>query len=432
MSVPEFCTDTVKLFSERKASAKPPAPAETDPPEITMLLVPPPTRETRMLTRRSVLMGGLATVLMGGSGRAQPAGDPFQGLIDEACRRARARSDARLAVVLGVVGPQGKGRLLFAGGDGLTNPLGRPLALDAGTPFEIGSISKVFTSALHYRAHGPFQGTLGSWLGESASLSPAVAALTLENLATYRPGLPQDNQGGAYPPGTLANFKTLFGYLAGFQPPDPQGTCYAYSNLGWSLLAMAGTGIAGLSAPAFADRYDARLKAFCAGFGAADTRWFRPTMKPRLPIGYTKAWQPLPVRAPYQPVSPPQVGSGGIVSTGADMLAYLRLNMGLLAGGLSDPALAYQQGADVSSPACSGPGAPHTAYGWFRANVAAAEGPTVVLNKNGGVRGFTSWMGFAAWQGTGKPSPHGVFALANGPVATPLGQRAMRMLLGAA
>lgn len=384
-----------------------------------------------MLTRRSVLVGGLATALLGGATRAQTAADPFQALIDDACRRARSQSGARLAVVLGVIGPKGEGRLLFAGGDGLTNPLGAPLALDARTPFEIGSISKVFTSALHYRAHGPFQGTLGSWLGESASLSPAVAALTLENLATYRPGLPQDNQGGAYPPGTMTNFRTLFGYLSGFQPPNPQGTCYAYSNLGWSLLAMAGTGIAGLRAPAFADRYDQQLKAFCAGFGAAGTGWFRPELRPRLPLGYTKAWQPLPPRAPYRPVSPTQVGSGGIVSTGADMLAYLKLNMGLLEGGLSDPALAYQQGAEFQSPACSGRGAPRTAYGWFRTSVAGPAGPTVVLNKNGGVRGFSSWMGFASWQDTGKPSPHGVFALCNAHVATPLGLRAMRMLLGA-
>lgn len=385
-----------------------------------------------MLTRRSILAGGLATALLGrGALAQQPANDPLQALIDAECRRARAQQNAKLAVVLGVVGPQGKGRLLFAGSDGLTNPMGQPLALDDKTPFEIGSISKVFTSALHYRTHGPFQGTLGSWLGNSATLSPQVAALTLENLATYRPGLPQDNQGGAYPPGTLMNFKSLFGYLSSYQPPFAQGTCYAYSNLGWSLLAMAGTGIAGATAEGFANRYDRKLKDFCATFGAPDTGWFRPDMKPRLPQGYTKPWRPLPSGAPYRPVSPTGVGSGGIISTGADMLAYLRLNMGLLEGGLSDPALAYQQSADVQTPACKGQGAPHTSYGWFRASMQTTGGPVTVLNKNGGVAGFTSWMGFSAWQGTGKPSPYGIFALANGPVATPVGLRAMKALLGA-
>lgn len=382
-----------------------------------------------MLTRRSVLIGGLASALAGGGAHAQSLA-PFQQLIDDACRRARAQSGARLAVVLGMVGPHGTGRLLFAGAEGLTNPFGQPLALDARTVFEIGSISKVFTSALHYRAHGPFQGTLGSWLGGSASLSPAVGALTLENLATYRPGLPQDNQGGAYPPGTLQNFRSLFAYLSSYRPPNAQGTCYAYSNLGWSLLAMAGTGIAGLGDAAFADRYDKRLRAFGTSFGAMETGWFRPAMRQRLPLGYTQAWKPLPANASYRPVGPSQVGSGGILSTGADMLAYLRLNMGLLKGGMDDPAIAYQQGADVFSPACTGRGAPRTAYGWFRASVPGSNGPATILNKNGGVAGFTSWMGFSAWQGTGKPSQSGMFILANGPVATPLGMQAMRMMLG--
>lgn len=384
-----------------------------------------------MLTRRSILLGGLASAALGRHAFSQPQGDPFQGLIADACRTARGAHDARLAIVLGLVTRDGKGRLLFAGADGLTNPSGQSLALDARTPFEIGSISKVFTSALHYRAHGPFQGTLGSWLGKDARLSEGVAALTLENLATYRPGLPQDNQGGAYPPGTLKTFKSLFGTLSTYQPPVPQGTCYAYSNLGWSLLAMAGTGIAGVTAEGFADRYDRKLKDFGATFGATRTGWFRPEMKARLPQGYTKPWGAVPPNAPYRPVSPTGIGSGGLVSSGADMLAYLRLNMGLMDGGLSDPALAYQQGVDIRSPACSGKGAPHTAYGWFRASIKTPNGPATVLNKNGGVRGFTSWMGFSAWQGTGKPSPLGLFVLANGPVATPLGIRAMGMLLDA-
>lgn len=384
-----------------------------------------------MLTRRSVLLGGLVTAAFGRHALAQPQGDPFQSLINAACRTARGAHNAKLAIVLGVVTREGKGRLLFAGADGLTNPFGQPLGLDAATPFEIGSISKVFTSALHYRAHGPFQGTLGSWLGTAARLSPGVAALTLENLATYRPGLPQDNQGGAYPPGTLRTFESLFKYLSAYQPPDPQGTCYAYSNLGWSLLAMAGTGIAGVTAEGFADRYDQRLKAFGATFGATRTGWFRPEMKARLPQGYTKPWGAVPANDPYRPVSPTGIGSGGLVSNGADMLAYLRLNMGLMDGGLSDPALAYQQGADIRTPACTGPGAPRTAYGWFRASIKTPDGPVTVLNKNGGVRGFTSWMGFSAWQGTNTPSPAGLFVLANGPVATPLGMQAMRRLLGA-
>jgi hypothetical protein len=52
-----------------------------------------------------------------------------------------------------------------------------------------------------------------------------------------------------------------------------------------------------------------------------------------------------------------------------------------------------------------------------------------VLNKNGGVAGFTAWMGFTQWQGTGKPSPHGVFVLSNGPRSTAIGMNTMKLLL---
>ncbi|MFG1399122.1 serine hydrolase domain-containing protein [Roseixanthobacter pseudopolyaromaticivorans] len=402
-----------------------------------------------MLTRRAIVLGGLAmgglTSALGARGAsAQPLGgaaaptanlppasaDPFQALIDTECARARMLRAARLALVLGVVDPQGQGRLLFAGGADLTNPLGQPLALDAKTPFEIGSISKVFTSSLHFKRHGPFEGTLGTWLGGSARLSPAVEGLRLANLATYRPGLPQDNQGGAYPPRTMAGFQTLFDFLSTYNPPMEQGACYAYSNLGWALLAMAGTGIAGADADGFAERYDRRLGDYCASFGAGDTGWFRPGMKARLPLGYTKQWQALPRDASYRPTHALAVGAGGIVSTGADMLAYLRLNMGLAKGGLSDPALAYQQGADFSASACAGGRASRTAYGWFRADATAPRGRVTVLTKDGGVAGFTAWMGFSAWQGSGKPSGEGVFVLCNGPSATPIGVRAMKLLLG--
>jgi len=209
-----------------------------------------------MLTRRFFLKGSLAGVAGGvaagaslgsagsgvfGIGRAQAQGIPraaLQTLIDEACLRARANHGAPMGLVLGAVGPSGAGQLLFAGQEGMTDTAGAPLTLAPRTPFQIGSITKVITAALAYRRKGPFAGTLGAALGENFPLSPQVAALTLQNLARYQPGLPQDNRGAAYPPGTMARMADLFDYLARFDPPFPQGTCYSYSNLGWSLLGQ--------------------------------------------------------------------------------------------------------------------------------------------------------------------------------------------------
>lgn len=389
-----------------------------------------------MLTRRALLLASLASGLAAPallSGRALAQANVLQALLDGAAARARRETGAQLALSLAYISPDAPdGRLLVAGGQGATSATGAPLDLSPRTPFEIGSISKVFTSALYHRAHGPYAGTLGSALGPQVALAPPVAALTLENLATYRPGLVQDNQGGAYPRGTVATLDSVFAYLNSLPGPLPQGSCYAYSNLGWALLAMASTGLEGTDLPAYVRRYATALAAFCGGIDAPDTILFDPRLKPRLPQGYRRDWQPLPPGAPYAPNFRPMIGAGGIVSTGTDMLNFLALNMGRRPGGLADPALAYQQTPRIHVPACGGaPRSPTTAYGWFVEPIATPGGMREALNKNGGVPGFTSWMGFTAWQGTGAPATHGLALMANGPVATPLGTRALKLLLEA-
>ena len=78
--------------------------------------------------------------------------------------------------------------------------------------------------------HGPYDGTLGSWLGSKLTMSRAVADTGLKNLAVYEPGFPQDNRGGAYPPATMMSLRSLFDYMATFTPPFPQGSCYTHRS----------------------------------------------------------------------------------------------------------------------------------------------------------------------------------------------------------
>lgn len=387
-----------------------------------------------MMDRRGFLKGALAAGLF--ARPAFAAGYPrlpleaLQQMVDAEVANARAQHGARLAVVLGVVNPRGNGQLFLAQAPNLTHPGGRPLRLGGGTPFLIGSISKVFTACLHYEAHGPFKGTLGAWLAPRA-ISRGLARIPLADMARYQSGLAQDNQGGVHPPGVMANWRTLLPYLATLQPAGPPGACYAYSNLSWSLLALAGSGGGQGSMAEAAERYDHALKAYGAGMGMNATGIFRPQMKPRLPVGYRKAWQPLPARADYAPTGLAGIGSGGVVSTGNDMLAFLRASMGHGVGGVENPALAYQQGNIFDAPRCGGGKAPRTAYGWIMHDVSDASGPLALVTKDGAVAGFTAWMGFLAWQGTGAPSPYGMFALVNGPGAAGLGLRAMRRILSA-
>jgi len=389
-----------------------------------------------MLTRRTFLQGctSLAASAMVCARAGAANGEPIrtiQNRIDRLCRRALNERDARAAIVVGVVTPDSgsSGQLLFAGRDTLVNPFGDKLVLDARTPFAIGSTSKVFTSGIHYMLHGPYEGSLGTWLGRRMTMSRGVADLQLRNLAIYEPGLAQDNKGGVYPPDMERSLRNLFDYMAHFVPPYEQGACYAYSNIGWDLLSMASLRLNSLDNEAFVTEYDQRLKQFCSRFDAWDTSVFSPG-KPRQPIGYNRRLEPLPARDPYRPSHPPGYGSGGIFSTGADMLRYLLYNMGRLPGGVTDRALAYQQTETFQVPSCSTAGrAPRTSYGWFHIPVQSPSGSAVVLSKNGGVRGFTSWMGFTSWQGSGAAATHGAFVLSNGLRSTRIGMNAIRELL---
>jgi beta-lactamase class C len=380
---------------------------------------------------------GLAGMIVTGKGPYAASTDPVQpvqSLIDRYYSETLDTRGANVGVVVGIVTPDDvarNGKLLFAGQQTLTNPDGRRLELNERTPFEIASISKVFTSGVHYLLHGPYQGTLGAWLGSRLTMSRAVANLSLENLAVYQPGLAQDNRGGVYPPGMTMSLTTLFNYLSTFTPPFPQGTCYSYSNLGWSLLGMAAVKLSSPSGQEFADAYNAKLAQFCRGFSATNTQVFRPSLKPRLPMGYTRQFEALRASNNYQPTREAGYGSGGIVSTGADMMQFLLYNMGRLPGGLTDRALAYQQKETLRAEACSGTGpGPITSAGWFHGKVQAPQGETTVVSKNGGVAGFSSWMGFTAWQGTGTPSTHGVLVLSNSHVSTRMGHTIMKLLLG--
>lgn len=379
---------------------------------------------------------GFAGMIVAGKGpHAAPADpiQPVQSLIDRYYSETLSNQRANVGVVVGIVTPEDvarNGKFLFAGQQTLTNPDGRRLQLNERTPFEIASISKVFTSGVHYMLHGPYQGTLGNWLGGRLTMSRAVANLSLENLAVYHPGLAQDNRGGVYPPGTMMSLATLFNYLSTFAPPFPQGTCYSYSNLGWSLLGMAAVKLANLNGQDFADAYNAKLAQFCRGFSATNTQVFRPGLKPHLPMGYTREFEPLPASNNYQPTREAGYGSGGIVSTGADMMQFLLYNMGRLPGGLTDRALAYLQKETLRAAPCSGTGpGPITSAGWFHGKVQTPQGEITVVNKNGGVAGFSSWMGFTAWQGTGAPSTHGVLVLSNSHVSTKMGNTIIRLLL---
>ncbi|MEI6108376.1 MAG: serine hydrolase domain-containing protein, partial [Opitutae bacterium] len=126
--------------------------------------------------------------------------------------------------------------------------IGAPLPREGLAPekaiFEIGSISKVFTSLLLAQTviegKAALTDPISKFLPPGLNLDPKVAGITLEQLATHTSGLPRlpDNLGATDPLDPYANFTTgrLEDFLRRYHPAATPPQSMAYSNLGAGLL----------------------------------------------------------------------------------------------------------------------------------------------------------------------------------------------------
>jgi hypothetical protein len=171
-----------------------------------------------------------------------------------------------------------------------------------------------------------------------------------------------------------------------------------------------------------------------------NTALFDTSQVPSMACGFTENNEPF-MSQNYQPVPNMEFGSGSIVSCASDMLQWLLYNMGRLPASQADfDILSAQQTQQQTPPLnkcgtvtgqCGGgePAGSTVGMGWF---LGTGDGAPV-LSKDGGVPGFTSWMGFESWVANGKanPSGNGVVVLAAGPNASAVGRGIMRTILGA-
>lgn len=192
---------------------------------------------------RKTVLSGLAFLLVAHP-LAQAGGDPVA--------RARAAIAARVAsghavgIAAGVILPDGRVEVVTAGTSGNDK---RP-QVDAGTLFEIGSITKVFTATLLAQRLERGELAPGTTVRQAAPRlrdwrSPGVGDATLEALATHTAGLsrlPKDpwlaatallSRQGPYG-GYSADRFLDFAATADAPAPGPQR--YAYSNYGAALL----------------------------------------------------------------------------------------------------------------------------------------------------------------------------------------------------
>jgi CubicO group peptidase (beta-lactamase class C family) len=195
-----------------------------------------------------------------------------------------------VGIVVGVIEPAGR-RIVTHG----SPAKGDARPLDGHTVFEIGSISKVFTSLLLAdaveRGEVSLTDPVATFLPASVPMPERGRAITLQDLATHTSGLPRlptnmtpQDGNNPYADYTVAQ---LYAFLSGYALPRDVGAQYEYSNLGGGLLGHVLALRAGSS-------YEALVESRITGpLGMNSTRITLPAeMRARLAAGYGPTLQP--------------------------------------------------------------------------------------------------------------------------------------------
>lgn len=312
-------------------------------------------------------------------------GPAAQTLSDSA---ARAAVEARIEAGMGVGIVAG---LLDAGGARIVafgqSGNGRPL--DGKTVFEIGSISKVFTSLILAdmvrRGEVALDDPVATYLPPTVKV-PARSGrqITLLDLATQSSGLPRmpANFAPKDPANPYADYTTaeLYAFLSSYELPRDPGARYEYSNLGFAVLGGALAQRAGKS-------WEALVQERIIGpLGLRDTRVSLPaSMRSRLAAGH----------ADGKPAANWDLGAfapaGALRSTADDMLRFIAAAMDS-AGPLAADFRATEQSRRVITP-----GRLEIGLGW---HILRIDGRTVVWH-NGGTGGYHAFAGFEPATGRG-------------------------------
>jgi len=208
-------------------------------------------------------------------------------------------------------------RIYTAGVSGISG-----LPLDENTVFEIGSITKVFTTSLLAEMVARGEVKLGDPVAKYLPASVRVPSrngrqITLEDLATQTSGLPRlpTNIRPADPSDPYADYTAdkLFEFLATYTLPRDIGSRYEYSNLGMGLLGHV------LALRAGKTYEDLLRERILDPLSMSDTRiTLTPSMKPRMAQGFDSEGTPA---GSWD--MPTLAGAGALRSTAADMLKFL-------------------------------------------------------------------------------------------------------------
>lgn len=284
-----------------------------------------------------------------------------------------------VGIVVGIIGPEGRRVIAYGAPDASG---GRPL--DGDTVFEIGSVSKVFTSLLLadmvQRGDVALDDPIAKYLPADVKVPQRNGKqITLVDLATHTSGLPRlpsnlkpKDQANPYADYTVAN---LYAFLSSYSLPRDIGSQFEYSNLGGGLLGHV------LALRAGTD-YETLVRTRITGpLGMHSTAIaLSPDLQARLTPGHDAQ-----LRRAVGWDLPTLAGAGAIRSTVNDLLTFVGANLGYVQSPLAS---AMRAMLAVSRPA----GTPRltVGLGWL---TRISPAPKIVWH-NGGTGGYRSWIGF--------------------------------------
>jgi serine-type D-Ala-D-Ala carboxypeptidase/endopeptidase len=282
-----------------------------------------------------------------------------------------------VGIVVGVIGPQGRRVIAYgklAAGD--------PRPLNGDTVFEIGSITKVFTSLLLADMVERGEVTLTDPVAKYLPAQVRIPGrngeqIRLQDLATHTSGLPRMPSNlqpeDASNPFADYSVSRLYEFLSSYQLPRDIGSRFEYSNLGGALLGHTLAQRAGMD-------YGQLVESRIAGLlRMKSTRIdVTPEMKARFAVGHAYALEPTPnwdLGA--------FAGAGALHSTANDLLTFLAAHLGYTRSPLA-PAMASMQSVRRES------GLRKVALGWF---VDTHDGVEILWH-DGGTGGYRSFVGY--------------------------------------
>jgi len=256
--------------------------------------------------------------------------------------------------------------------------------IDGDTVFEIGSITKVFTSILLADMVGHGEVSLNDPIAKFLPKSVKAPTkdgkeITLLDLSTHISGLPRlpTNLAPKDPRNPYADYtvEQLYDCLSKYTLTREIGSKYEYSNLGVGLLGH-------LLAVKVGSNYEALVQTrICQPLQMLSTSiTLSPSQQARLATGYDAAGQPA-----MNWDSPTLAAAGMLRSTAKDMARFLAANMGLMQAKLLT---AMQTTHKVARE--TGQADLQIALGW---HVWKKFGTEIVWH-NGGTGGYHSFIGF--------------------------------------